>query len=186
SMTIGQVIKHLNQAPGGPGLVAPMPYPGEIWAKPDAAEIATRSKIMQTADLEGPAVEFNPWEYALKPLSDYEFSGWFPRGRLTVISGSSGSMKTTAMAQALIAGREREKFLGHQGGGLNFAFVFADRGKWDAEETFKRMKVVGQVPYECINGQASAAVATIKRLAQSGKYQIVFVDGGDLLVADNN
>ena len=104
------------------------------------------------AQLEGPAVEFNPWDYALNALPDHKFSGWFPRGRITVISGASGSMKTTFIAQALIAGRNGDRFLGHPGGGLEFAFLFADRGKWDAEETFQRMNIVGQVPYECING----------------------------------
>jgi hypothetical protein len=140
----------------------------------------------KTLDLVGDRVEFNPWEYALKPLDSdgQKFSGWFPLGRITLVSGSSGAMKTTFMAQALKAGRDGEMFLGHEPGRLPFYFLFADRGKWDAEETFMRMGMVGQIPYSCLDGVP--ALQAIADVAKCGKHKIVFIDGGDLLVEDNN
>lgn len=130
---------------------------------------------------------FNPWEYALKPLYGLEFSGWFPMGRITLASGSSGAMKTTFLAQALVAGRDGETFLGHEPGMLPFKFLFADRGKYDCEETFKRMNLVEKVPFECINGiPKHTAAQKISEVAASGDYKVLVIDGGDLLVEDNN
>jgi Bifunctional DNA primase/polymerase, N-terminal len=162
---------------------------GHMWLFTDEAAyekcVAENPATVATED--GEAVEFNPWEYALAALPTYDFSGWFPRGRNTLMSGSSGSMKTTFVAQALVAARSKESFLGHTGTGLDFFFLFADRGKYDAEETFMRMRMVGQVPYECVNGvSADATLEVIKRVARDRKYAIIFIDGGDLLVEDNN
>jgi hypothetical protein len=142
------------------------------------------SDTQRESIIAGDAVVFNPWEYALAPLPTYKFSGWYPRGRLTLLSGSSGSMKSTFATQSLVAGRDRQKFLGHDGGGLDFFFLFADRGRYDADETFERMNMVGQVPYECVNG--AAIETSLKRVVQDRKYALVFIDGGDLLVEDNN
>lgn len=137
--------------------------------------------------LAGEPRPFNPWQYALKPLYGLEFSGWFPLGRVTLASGSSGAMKTTFLAQALIAGRDGEEFLGHEPGMLPFKFLFADRGKYDCEETFKRMNLVGKVPYECLNGiPRHTAAQKISEVAATGDYKILVIDGGDLLVNDNN
>lgn len=61
-------------------------------------------------------------------------------------------MKTTFVAQALESGRGRKHFLGHEGGGLSFQFLFVDRGRFDAEETFERMGLRDRIPYVCING----------------------------------
>lgn len=145
-------------------------------APADAAQIFT-----------GEPRHFNPWEYALKPLYGIEFSGWFPLGRVTLISGSSGAMKTTFLAQALVAGRDGETFLGHEPGNLAFKFLFADRGKFDCEETFKRMNLVGKVPFESINGiPKHAAPHKLAEVAASGDYKVLVIDGGDLLVPDNN
>jgi RepB DNA-primase from phage plasmid len=137
--------------------------------------------------LVGATREFDPWEYALKPLMGQPFSGWFPLGRVTLASGSSGAMKTTFLAQALVSGRDGENFLGHEAGKLPFKFLFADRGKYDCEETFQRMNLVGKVPFEPINEVSRfEAAQAIADAASCGEYKILVVDGGDLLVEENN
>lgn len=142
-------------------------------------------KVLLDEILAGDPVTFNPWEYALKPLPEHKYSGWFPRGRITIVSGSSGAMKTTFLVQTLVMGRNGEAFLGHQGGRLQFFMVFADRGKWDVEETFDRMNFQGAIPYRCVNGMGLvAALEAISEAAQ--KYAVLVIDGGDLLVQDNN
>jgi hypothetical protein len=130
--------------------------------------------------LVGSRADFNAWEYALKPLTgpSQEFSGWFPRGRFTIVAGASGAMKTTFVAQALLSGRDGEPFLGHEPGGLSFCFLFADRGKWEAEETFQRMKITDKVPYQFINGlERGANLRTIAKAAQ--EFTVLFIDGGE-------
>jgi hypothetical protein len=157
--------------------------------KPDANSPAARLVTQQTnlLNLTGEPRAFDPWEYALKPLYGLQFSGWFPLGRVTLVSGSSGAMKTTFLTQALVAGRDGEVFLGHEPGNLPFLFLFADRGKYDCEETFKRMNLVGKVPFRSINGiPRNTAAQVIGDAAANGEYKILVIDGGDLLVPDNN
>lgn len=135
--------------------------------------------------LKGEPREFNPWEYALQPLPDQKFSGWFPRGRFAIVSGSSGAMKSSFLIQALAAARDGESFLGHGAGKLAFKIMFADRGKWDVEETLQRMHLADKVPFECINGIGQDA--SLKAISRAAKeYPVVVIDGGDLLVEDNN
>jgi hypothetical protein len=137
--------------------------------------------------LRGEPRPYNPRQYALQPLSFHKYSGWFPLGRNTVVSASSGGMKTTMLSQSLVAGRDGQEFLGHKPGYLPFIFLFADRGKDDVDETFERMGIEGKVPFECINGiSRNRAVARIAEVAESGDYKILVVDGADLLVPDNN
>lgn len=169
---------------------------GSKWTRLGADEIAraieevkkrdsSKSKAMLDETLVGEPVKFNPWEYAMKPLPGLKYSGWFPRGRITLVSGSSGAMKTTFLTQTLVYGRDGESFLGHEAGRLPFFMVFADRGKWDVEETFDRMNLQGKIPYECVNGMGTpAALSAIADVAK--KHAVVVIDGGDLLVVDNN
>jgi hypothetical protein len=65
-------------------------------------------------------------------------------------------MKTTFAAQALVSGRDGKTFLNHEPGRLPFMFLFADRGRYDVEETFERMGMAGKVPFKCINGLGRA------------------------------
>lgn len=153
----------------------------KMGAVPDA-NAAAQAKL-----LDGEPRAFDPWQYALKPLYGQQFSGWFPLGRVALVSGSSGAMKTTFLSQALVAGRDGEAFLGHEPGRLPFIFLFADRGKYDCEETFERMDLVDKIPFQCINGIPKHEVPqVVANTAASGLYKVLVIDGGDLLVADNN
>jgi hypothetical protein len=103
-----------------------------------------------------------------------------------MIAGASGASKTTVVTQILLAGHNKQTFLGHEGSGLAFYFLFADRGKYEAEETFDRMNCKDGIPYKCINDKSPyEALSVIAEVAQEG-YAIIFIDGGDLLVDDNN
>lgn len=151
--------------------------------------VAEIAEDMLDADelLVGSPASFDPREYALKPLlaPGQKFSGWFPRGRFTIIAGASGAMKTTFAAQALISGRDGKPFLNHEAGKLPFMFLFADRGRYDVEETFERMGMAGKIPFECINGIGRAR--NLRAIAEAAsKFPVLFIDGGDLLVEDNN
>jgi KaiC/GvpD/RAD55 family RecA-like ATPase len=152
------------------------------------ATAETAEDILEAADLlVGSPVPFDPREYALKPLlaPGQKFSGWFPRGRFTIIAGASGAMKTTFAAQALVSGRDGKTFLNHEPGRLPFMFLFADRGRYDVEETFERMGMAGKVPFKCINGLGRAQ--NLRTIADAAsRFPVLFIDGGDLLVEDNN
>jgi hypothetical protein len=160
----------------------------KAFSDPESYEAAAKESEEkgQLADLlPGDRATFNPWDYALAPLPDQKYSGWFPRGRITLVSGASGSMKTTFVTQVLFAARENQTFLGHVGTGKSFIELFADRGKYDAQETFDRMNLTDRIPFRCINGLGCEA--SLKAIARAAKeYAVVFIDGGDLLVADNN
>jgi DNA primase RepB-like protein/AAA domain-containing protein len=138
--------------------------------------------------LQGEPRAFDPREYALKDLFGVRFSGWFPRGRITLVAGSSGAMKTTFLTQALKSARDGETFLNHEPGRFPFKFLFADRGEYDCEDTFERMGMSGEIPFRSINEIRTfdAVIAAIVEEAASGEYKALVIDGGDLLIEDNN
>ena len=128
-------------------------------------------------------------EYVLMPRE--KFDGWFGRGRLSLVGGSSGAGKTTLICDLL--NRQRVKntqILGHAGAGLRPLVIFADRGELSNAETFDRLGLtdsglcIGHLPISW-DGEA---VTEILRLIeeQSPLPEVVFVEGADALVSDAN
>jgi len=127
-------------------------------------------------------------DYPLK-ASTTKFSGWFAKGSVHVIGGSSGSGKTTIMAQALTAQAARQSFLGHEGAGMSYLFIFADRGRRDNAETMERLGLnpedipMTHIPI-ALNGDAVKII--LDRIEEHDVPEVVFVEGADGLITDPN
>jgi hypothetical protein len=135
-----------------------------------------------------PAVPGKTRDYILSPLHS-PFDGWFPRGRVSIIGGSSGVGKTTLVVDILRKQRDRQSFLGHEGTGHSFLVLFSDRTNLSNRETLERMGLasydmpIAYMPI-CWDG---VAVGEIKdRIEQYGCPAVVFIEGADALVSDAN
>jgi hypothetical protein len=144
-----------------------------------------------TPKMKGAAVplkERGKTDYPLKAATT-RFSGWFAKGSVHVIGGSSGSGKTTIMTQALTAQAARETFLGHEGAGMSYLFIFADRGRRDNAETMERLGLnADDIPMThipiALDGEAITTI--LDRIEQHDVPEVVFIEGADGLISDPN
>ena len=125
-----------------------------------------------------------------------EYDGWFGRGRVHLINGSSGAGKTTLIVDMLVKQRSAEYFLGHLGAGLSYLVIFADRGALSNQETLERMGYAGKgipIRYLPIAASGHESATAILEIIESGKDAgavpipgTVFIEGADMLVEDAN
>jgi hypothetical protein len=131
--------------------------------------------------------EGREFEYVLNGINDY--NGWFMRGLVHIIAGSSGAGKTTFMVELLDKQNRREPFHGHTSNGYSYLIIASDRGKYANKRTLRRMRIdPDTVPIEFLPVVwGSAAVDAIRTLVEKHKLPpIVFVEGADALVEDAN
>lgn len=163
-------------------------------AKERAAQRATTMDASPPSDkvtFTRPAVQGRMQDYVLKASPELgEFSGWLPRGSISMIGGSSGAGKTTLIVDVLDRQTRRETVFGHEGAGLPYLIIFADRGGFQNAETFKRMRLDGdRVPHTHLRPVfgVEAAVRICHAIeAQPVVPGVVFVEGADTLVEDPN
>lgn len=136
-----------------------------------------------------PAVAYEYGDCVLAPLPSIPFSGWFNRGALHIVAGSSGAGKTTLLVDLLRRQRRGESYLGHVGRRHDFLVVFGDRGEVSNRETFERMRIdrttcpavhIAGVP----DGRVSADAIHAAVEAQDEMPAALFVEGADMLVDD--
>jgi hypothetical protein len=126
--------------------------------------------------------------YVLLPRDKYD--GWFPRGSVSLIAGSSGAGKTTLTVDMLVQQRTGNSYLGHKGAGLDYLLLFADRGARSNNETLERMGLSSVSPHIehlpfCWGADAVAGI--LRHIeAQQTIPGVVFVEGADLLVENPN
>lgn len=147
----------------------------------------TQSKptvIFQRAGIKG-----NVRECVLLSVRSGEYDGWFGRGRVHLVNGSSGAGKTTLMVDLLHRQRTAEMYLGHLGAGLSSLILFADRGDLSNQETLARMGLldanlnIGYLPITS-SGWESINEILEKIESQETIPAVVFIEGGDMLVED--
>jgi len=135
-----------------------------------------------------PAVIGTHRDYVISPPQG-AYDGWFPRGDIHVISGSSGSGKSTVMVDLLIKQRHKETVFGHGTNGMPFLVIMADRGANANLRTIERMKIdPAAVNIQRLKGQGQLALTAIKHAAESCDVmpQILFIEGADMLLEDPN
>ena len=124
--------------------------------------------------------------YVLKPRE--RFDGWFPTSSVSVIGGASGAGKTTIMLALLDAQQRGEAFLGHDGGRLPVAILYADRMSDDNDETLERLGLLGSpmsidVLPLCWDFEAVLWILNyIESLPRMPG--VVLIEGGDMLPSD--
>lgn len=154
-----------------------------------AREFAGRNTPVPTKKLElkfsKPAASPQKGQYVMLP-KESKFDGWFRRGSISLIGGSSGAGKTTLLFDLLQAQSTGEEYLGHKGAGLPFLVLFADRTREEMQDTVERMELPQDFPAAplriCWGSEAAAAI--LDAVEKAGVPPVVFVEGGDTLVQD--
>jgi hypothetical protein len=133
-----------------------------------------------------PRVQGQVREYTLLPLRG-KYDGWFGRGRVSLVGGSSGAGKTSLICDMLDQQRNHHSVLGHIGAGLRPLVIFADRGELSNAETLDRLGLDGRLPIAHLSVcWDDAAVQGILKLIEKQNHlpEVVFVEGADTLVSD--
>jgi hypothetical protein len=166
---------------------------GVIYRNKEDYDAAPGEERMTADDLgfKYPRVPANVLEFTLDPK--IKFDGWFPRGRVSVVSGSSGTGKSRLMIDLLRKQETQESVLGHRGAGLRWLVVWADRGNLSNEETLLSMGLtkeeinIGYIKQTVYGVQAIREIKEqMENYERDELPQAVFVEGGDMLIEDNN
>ncbi len=134
-----------------------------------------------------PAVKGTPFDFIFAPL-DGELDGWFPRGDISIVGGSSGSAKSTKTFDMLRRQRDGETVHGHKTYGLSFIVCMIDRGEFANIRTLTRMKIdPNTFPLRPIN--ATGLKSMIRELKEAIEAEtvlpaVVFLEGADMILDD--
>lgn len=173
---------------------------GEKWTRLGEKEIERAITMVRKLEVAKPQTTKYALTYQLPPvvsegrqyvlLPKHDYDGWFMRGCVSLIGGSSGAGKTTLMLDLLDKQSRGEDCLGHKGAGLPFMTVFSDRGPKANEETLERMKLDPRKMNICYLPTCWGQYAVERIIAAIEKSQpmpaIIFVEGADMLVEDPN
>lgn len=126
-------------------------------------------------------------DYVIAPAIG-QTDGWFPLGALSIISGSSGTGKTTLIYQLLLAQTMKAEFFGHQTYGRPFITMAVDRGEAAHKRTMERMRLAPEaIPFKSLPANAwdvEAAQAIVDRIETLDPLpEVVFVEGIDMLIS---
>lgn len=141
-----------------------------------------------------PKVPGHTRDYVLRPLHSL-FDGWFPRGRVSIVGGSSGVGKTTFVVDLLHRQCKRKAVLGHEGTASKFLVLFADRTHLSNKETLERMGFedsdeipIAYMPVTWDEAAVNQIRGKVEGYIEAYGYPpgAVFVEGADALVSDAN
>lgn len=134
-----------------------------------------------------PKVPGKVCEYVLMPRVS-KFDGWFGRGRVSLVGGSSGAGKTTLICDLLNQQWKKAQYLGHVGSGLLPLIIFADRGELSNAETFDRLGLSDSglpITHLPVSWDEVAAAKILELIeARLPLPEVVFLEGADALVSD--
>jgi hypothetical protein len=170
----------------------PAPPPEQAAASASTRRDKTERLRQKVAELEfhHEAVDYGEYEYVVDVIrkNDYDFDGWFPLGRPSLIGGSSGSGKSTFMFDLLVKQFVRAPVFGRATHGRPYVVLMLDRGKKAHKATMRRMNLVtDSVPIKFLNPvlDRAAAQEIINRIEECDPLPlIVFIEGLDMLTRD--
>jgi RecA-family ATPase len=160
----------------------------EIERAVEFAEKHPQKAAAAPVEFQYPAVPRELWAAVLK--ANYKRDGWFPLGCVSIIAGASGSGKSTLMYELLRVQRQRQPYLGHEGAGLRYLVLIADRGEHDHAMMLDAMGMQpGDIPMRVVETKRSVEGAAQEVLsAIEGEYpnlpSAVFFEGADLVSQD--
>jgi hypothetical protein len=134
-----------------------------------------------------PAIPGGSYDYIVAPTVG-QFDGWIPRRSVSIIGGSSGSMKSSIMFDLLRKQQVREPYLDHATYGLPFLVLMADRGEDENNRTLRRLKIDKETfPLKPIEASSVETVLQeIKEAVESCNITpaCVFFEGADMILED--
>ncbi len=201
-MSAGQVLSYLNRTHA--------PYPGTIWPNfeptnlPDmmhdgviyqdqAALDAAKAKGTKP-DFKYPAQPWSTFQYVVNPICDpkKQRDGWFSRGQVNIIAGSSGAGKTRWMLPLLRKARDGERLHERDGAGLPFTVIFADRGPIGNQETIESLDLqdagldIRHMPVMLGLDAVKRIQYEMEKHSPEEMPKVWFIEGADALVEDPN
>lgn len=138
-----------------------------------------------------PAVQGTHRDYVLSPVVGQQ-EGAFPQGAPSIVSGSSGTGKTTWLIEALVRQSEKKGVWGHQTIGLRYVVFMLDRGRDSYLRTMERLGYdpdktpVELVPMAIGEAALREILGRIEKYGAGAMPQIVFIEGADMMVEDAN
>lgn len=150
------------------------------------AEPAERSKHLKELEFHSSFEKLQERAYVLGPNPGERNFGQFRLGQVSVVAGSSGSNKTTAIIQMMVAQKLGADFFGYKTHGYPFVLLSRDRNQDMNDETMDRMNLaLAAVPFTRLPKNvwgidaAQAIVDEIEKLNPMPK--VVFIEGIDML-----
>src|SRR6185312_3338861 len=141
-----------------------------------------------SAPFKYPKVPGRTRDYILSPVHT-PFDGWFPKGRVSIVGGSSGAGKTTFILDALNRQANAGSVLGHAGTESPYLVIFADRTELSNRETLERMGLdsfTTPISYLPVCWDGDAVNGILERIEAANCPAAVFIEGADALVRDAN
>jgi putative DNA primase/helicase len=134
----------------------------------------------------GPKVEGTPFDFVINPAPGYD-DGWFPRGDISLVAGSSGAGKTTWTLDLLCKQQRGELVLGRTTNKLDYLVFLADRGSFALQRTMHRMKIdLAEIPHVLLKGGGDLIDKIDAAINERGIPAVIFLEGIDLLGGDMN
>lgn len=130
----------------------------------------------------------NKTEYVVQRRAG-QFEGWFPKGEISVVAGSSGSGKSTFVIDLLEKQRSKTPLFGHQTSGMSFLILMVDRGEGANRRTLQRMHIEpASIPVKHLRGFRDDALRGIREAVESCPTipEVLFIEGLDLLMENGN
>lgn len=142
----------------------------------------------QVLDFGKPQVPGGDYDFIVNP-ADGSSDGWFPRGEVSLIGGSSGTGKTTLLIDILMKQSKREPVFGHTTNGLPYIVLLEDRSDRAMRRTLTRMRIdPTELPYRSLQLEgltvAQAVAAALDNTDPTPAAMLL--EGIDLASQDSN
>jgi hypothetical protein len=128
---------------------------------------------------------------ATEYLVEAEGEGWFPKGDVSLIGGSSGVGKTSFVMPMLEQIRRGEDFLGHKTKARDYRVLLHDRSKKATGRTIKALGLTSEsaarlVPLSLTQKSADIGTVLDATLAAHPGAEVWFIEGLDLWIPNMN
>ena len=146
--------------------------------------------IFERSD-DDPIEDDGPTEYLVNALPEPMHEGWFPKGEVSLVGGSSGAGKTSWAMPLLEKIRKGEDVFGHKADGRDYRVLLHDRSKKAMQRTVKSLGLSTEAIRRVIRlstAQQSRPPAEILEAAieREPGVECWFIEGLDLWITDPN
>lgn len=140
---------------------------------------------------EDPIEDDGPTEYLVDALPEAMHEGWFPKGEVSLIGGSSGAGKTSWAMPLLERIRKGDDVFGHKAKPRDYRVLLHDRSKKAMQRTVKSLGLSSEAIQRVIRlttAQQSRPPAEILEAAieREPGVECWFIEGLDLWITDPN
>jgi hypothetical protein len=153
--------------------------------------VAKDAPVIFDSSDDDPIEDDGPTEYLVDALTEPMHEGWFPKGEVSLIGGSSGAGKTSWAMPLLEKIRKAEDVFGHKAKQRDYRVLLHDRSKKAMQRTVKSLGLSTEAIQRVIRlstAQQSRPPAEILEAAieREPGVECWFIEGLDLWISDPN